>query len=257
MTKLLNLSICASKEATIDQVRAVATPEPTESWYPISHDYLIERFKKSAAEQDLEVVQELHSLHRDGQRYFGLFQVLGLNRKHDADTGTVIGLRNSHDKAFAAAICAGDAPFVCTNLIFSNEIKINRKHTLNIMDALPSVFSRAIGRLGSLWTTAEQRHDLYFDRSLSDAEAHDLIIRAYRAGACGTTQIAKIAEQWHNPEHDEFSERNLWSLFNGFTNVYRGNLNALNARSDALHGVLDPFVGLQKVVRVEGDASDV
>ena len=33
------------------------------------------------------------------------------------------------------------------------------------------------------------------------------------------------------------------SLYNGFTEVYKGNLNALPNRSDALHSVLDAEVG--------------
>ncbi len=250
----LNLRVMASKEYSLEQIRAVPTPEPTESWRPIPHATLVDQFTAQAKSSGLEIVQSFHSLARpsekgkdDGQRYFGLFQVRGVARRHDAEVGTVIGLRNSHDKAFAAAICAGDAPFVCTNLIFRNEIVLGRKHTVNILADLPALISRAIGQLGSHWKKQDERIDAYRNYALSDAEAHDLVIRAYRSGALPKTKIADVVSQWHEPEHDEFSERNGWSLYNGFTNIYRGNLAALNHRSDALHGVLDLAFGLNGV----------
>jgi len=245
----------SSKEYDLEQVRAVPTPEPTDSWRPIPHASLVDAFTRQAKDAGLEIVQSFHSLSRpftkggdDGQRYMGLYQVQGINRSEDkADIGTVIGLRNSHDKAYAAAICAGDAPMVCTNLIFSNEIVLGRKHTLNIMNDLPMLIARALGQLGSHWKRQDARIDAYRNYELKDAEAHDLVIRAHRAGALPKTKIADVVNQWHDPEHDAFSARNGWSLYNAFTNVYRGNLPALNQRSDALHGVLDLAFGLNGV----------
>jgi hypothetical protein len=169
--------------------------------------------------------------------------VNGIDRA-GSDVATVLGLRNSHDKAFAAGIMAGDAPFVCTNLIFSNEIVLGRKHTSNIITDLPRMIGDALTRLDKHWGVQDRRIAAYKEKALTDSEAHDLILRAHREGACGSTQISKIAEQWHNPEHDEFSNRNGWSLFNAFTNVFRGNVNALAERSFALHGVLDKAFGV-------------
>ena len=248
----LNLSVMASKEFDLEQVRAVPTPEPTESWMPIPHARLIDEFTRQANDAGLEIVQGYHTLARptvkggnDGQRYFGLFQVRGIHRASDrADIGTVIGLRNSHDKAFAASICAGDAPFVCTNLIFSNEIVLGRKHTLNILADLPQLIARAIGQLGTHWQRQDSRIDAYRGHALTDSEAHHLTIQAFRNGAIPKTKIADVVSQWHDPDHDEFSGRNGWSLYNAFTNVFRGNLAELNKRSNALHGTLDPIFGL-------------
>jgi hypothetical protein len=46
------------------------------------------------------------------------------------------------------------------------------------------------------------------------------------------------------PRHDEFQARTLWTLFNSFTEVLKGNLNELPRRTEALHGLLDSYVGL-------------
>lgn len=244
-TSNLDLRICGGKEFDRTAIDSVETPQGDDRWNPISHGYLIDRFAEQAEENGLSIQGQHLTLAREGQRFFGLFHVTGSGREN-TDNATIIGLRNAHDKSFAAGICAGDAPFICTNLIFSNEIKLGRKHTTNIIRDLPQVISRAIGKLSSHWNTQDKRAEVYRNNALTDAAAHDLIIRAFRNGAIPKAKIADVANQWHNPEHDVFSDRNGHSLYQSFTNVLRGNINALNQRSDALHATLDAAFGMIK-----------
>ena len=254
-TELLNLNVCESKQCDFSKVESTKTPEASDRWTPIAHDSLVKEFRKAVDNSDLEIVQEHHALHRYGQRYFGLFQVNGVGRKHGSDVGTVMCLRNSHDKAFRAGISAGAAPFVCSILIFSNEIVLGRRHTTHIMRDLPQIVARAIGQLMQSWVKTDDRIDAYKSTELDDRTAHDLILRGYQAGACGKTQIADILTQWHKPEHENFEDRNVWSLQNAFTNVWRGNsLNVAN-RSSQLYSVLDTFAQSRKPVEAVHNAS--
>ena len=99
------------------------------------------------------------------------------------------------------------------------------------------------------WTTSDKRIDAYKATEINDRTAHDLILRGYQAGACGKTQIADIFKQWHKPEHENFEGRDLWSLQNAFTNVWRGNsLNVAN-RSSSLYGVLDTYADTRQSVK--------
>lgn len=240
--KLLDLRVCAGKEIELADVAAAQTPEPTDRWQPIPHVRLIEHLHNAIDENpNLEIVNESHTLARYGLRYFGLFQIRGLSRRHGDDVGTVFGLRNSHDRSCRAGIMAGDAPFACTNMIFNNEIVLGRRHTTHIERDLPNLIARAVGQLCELWGKQDDRIDVYREVEIDDRVAHDLIVRGFRHGACSKTQIADIAEQWHSPEHEEFSGRTLWSLQNAFTNVYRGNLVQTPKRSEALNGLLDTF----------------
>ena len=245
--KFLNLNVCESKQCEFSDVEKVSTPQASEKWQPIAHDALVKEFRHAIKNNPaLDIVQEHHALHRYGQRYFGLFQVSGTGRKHGNDVGTIMCLRNSHDKAFRAGISAGDAPFVCSNLIFSNEIVLGRRHTTHIMRDLPNIISRAIGQLMTSWTTTDNRIDSYKETEIDDRIAHDLILRGFQAGACGKTQIADIFNQWHKPQHENFEGRDLWSLQNAFTNVWRGNtLNTAN-RSSSLYSVLDTYANSRK-----------
>ena len=82
---------------------------------------------------------------------------------------------------------------------------------------------------------------------MGNLEAHDLVIRSLDAGAITTTMVPKVLQQWRTPNHSEFRDRSMWSLYNAFTETLKGGLLKLPFRSDALHGVLDTAaVGLSK-----------
>ena len=252
----VNLRICGGQHKVVDleQVQAVNTPEVeyrkernkdgslSVSYQPISHNLLIDKTRKHLDQGGFEIVDECHNLARDGKRYFGLFEVSHPDREN-SDRGTIIGLRNAHDKCFPAGLCAGDAPFVCDNLIFTNNVKLARRHTKNIFAELDSVIARTLGKLFSFWGGQDQRIESYKDYDLTNAQVNDLVIRAYQAGAIPKTKVTDVVDQWQKSDHPEFWDRNMNSLYNGFTEVYKGNLVALPQRSDALHSVLDAEVG--------------
>ena len=171
-----------------------------------------------------------------------LFEVTYPNREN-SERGTVVGLRNAHDKCFPAGLCAGDAPFVCDNLIFTNQVKLARRHTKNILGELDHVIARTLGRLFDFWVGQDNRVDSYKAFDLANPQVNDLVIRAYKAGAIPKTKIADVVDQWESSDHDAFRDRNMNSLYNAFTEVYKGNLIALPNRSEALHSVLDSEVG--------------
>jgi hypothetical protein len=35
-------------------------------------------------------------------------------------------------------------------------------------------------------------------------------------------QFMKVSREWRKPQHEEFEPRNMWSLYNAFTEVYKG-----------------------------------
>ena len=251
----VNLSICGGNRTLVeyDQVVGVPTPsveyrkkenangERAISYQPVAHHELVQRTKGFLDEQGFTIQDEVHSLARKDNHYFGLFAVDHPNRS-ESDRGCVIGLRNSHDKTFPAGLCAGDAPFVCDNLIFTNTIKLARRHTRNILQDLNHTISRALGKLFGFWNGQDNRIEAYQNFELGNSDVNDIVIRACKAGAIPKTKIMDVVNQWESSDHPEFWDRNMNSLYNAFTEVYKGNLVALPQRSDALHSVLDSAV---------------
>ena len=240
---MVNLTLhCGAHVATRKQVASTRTPSSTETWTPIPHMLLIEQVEQALQANHLTIVNQAHSLTHDNSRYFGLMEIK--NGVSHADYAYVLGLRNSHDKQFPAGLVAGASVFVCDNLSFNGEIKIARKHTRHILRDIPSLTQQAIGRLMERWHHQDQRIEAYKGRRISDRIVHDLIVRSTDVGAATPRQIPAILQEWRKPQHDEFTPRNVWSLFNAFTEVAKGNLVELPRRTERLHGLMDSFVGL-------------
>ncbi len=236
---------CGANQVGHRDVEMVPTPRATETWTPIPHTQLIQRVEKTLTANNLTVGTFAHSLSHDGARYFGLMEIQ--NGENDPDYCWVLGLRNSHDKTFPAGVVAGASVFVCDNLSFSGEVKLARKHTRFIFRDLPMLVERGIGRMLEKWHDQNTRFATYRERALTDTTAHDLIIRATDVGVCSNRLIPSVLHQWREPQHEEFQTRNVWSLFNAFTESLKdGNLAELPKRTEALHGLLDSHVGLAK-----------
>lgn len=239
MTGKLNLMVHAGGHlATREQVEAVVTPQATMSWVPVAHDVLLGRVQHSLVQGGWDIRGEAHALSHENQRYFGLMEV-GLPGEEHADYSMVIGLRNSHDKKFPAALCLGSQVFVCDNLAFSGEIKLARRHTRFIERDLPRVILSAVGQLNDHRKLQDRRISCYKEVGLNDHEANDIVIQALDSGVITCTKIPEVLQQWRTPAHPEFNERNAWSLFNGFTEVLKGNVNECVHRTQRLHGLMD------------------
>ncbi len=253
--KSVNLNICGGNHSLVplEEIANVPTPpveyrqkenangERTVSYQPIAHHELVNRTKGFLASNGFTIQDEVHSLARNNNHYFGLFSVEHPNREA-TDRGTVVGIRNSHDKTFPAGLCAGDAPFVCDNLIFTNTIKLARRHTRNILNDLDFTINRALGKLFGFWHGQDARIEAYKNRSIGNVYANDLIVKAAQVGALPKSKIIDVVNQWESSDHPEFHGRNVNSLYNAFTEVYKGNLTQLPNRSEALHSVLDGYV---------------
>lgn len=244
--KSLNLTLhCGGRKATEDEVAAVVTPKPTESHVPIPHTELLDEVFVGLNATGYRVVQRAHALAKDGQRYFGLAEIQPEVALGSADYGLVLGIRNSHDKAFAASLVIGAQVFICDNLSLSGEVRIDRKHSTHIRRDLPSIVTRCCGRLQEKYVQDEKRFDAYKNTAVSSRDAHDLIIRSLDGGAICSQQVQKVLREYREPSHPEFDQQTIWGLFNAFTEVQKGGgIFSLPRRSASLHGILDSYCGI-------------
>jgi hypothetical protein len=242
---------CGAYKVEREQVAATPRPPRTPSWVPLAHGAILDCVQACLISNGLHIVSEAHGLTRDGQRYFGLLQVA--TGGDPADFGLVMGVRNSHDKSFSASLVLGASVFVCDNLSFSGEVKLARKHTAYIERDLPQLVDRAIGLLGNLRWTQEQRFAAYKGTHLGDGQAHDLLVRAVDARVLPPTKLPNVLREWRQSRHSEFRRsQTAWRLFNGFTEVLKGQLERLPKQTQALHGLLDAACGLAVPAKTQG-----
>src|SRR5688500_9806548 len=107
---------CGARHVERHVVEEAPTPAASPTRVPIAHHRLLEHAEDALTASGMTVANEAHALWTDGLRYFGLLEVT--NGRPPKDYGLVIGLRNSHDKSFPAAIAMGSSVFCCDNLAF-------------------------------------------------------------------------------------------------------------------------------------------
>ena len=223
--------------------RMEATPDGTDSHTPIPHFSLVDETHAALERAGLEVEQEEHALARGGLRYFGGFALKGNDIKAD-DRRLVLGLRNAHDKSFAASVCIGNQMMVCENLCFSSDVKLARRHTKNIVADLPRVLSSAISRVVSHWSDMGKRIDAYKSIEVPKAKAADMIIDLVDAKAFPARDVYKPVKEFETPRHDEFKGGSLWTLYNGITEHLKGgDLSKLPQRTMTVQSVFDKLAG--------------
>lgn len=234
------------KTAVVDfeQLSSPSLPVQTDSYVPLAHDKFVSMVQDRLSDNGMTVIKQVHALWRGGQRYFGLMEVSHPSIS-SREMSLVVGLRNSYDKSLPAAIAAGNSVFVCDNLCLSAEIVVGRKHTKNIMDDIRERMQNAMLVLQAHWNDHFARIETYKQFEVSPLQAHDTIINAYRRGAISKVGIADVIDQWYAPNHNEFKDRNLWSLHNAFTEVWKGRADLLADRTDSLHAMFDEVTGFK------------
>lgn len=74
-------------------------------------------------------------------------------------------------------------------------------------------------------------HNRLIEQDCSTAEGDSLIVEAGRTGVLPWARCQETADQWHEPNHPEFEDRNRWSLYNAFTEAIKVRGPALQLRT--------------------------
>ena len=229
--------------ATREQVMATATPEPTETHYPVPHATMIETVEKHIVASGFTVDRQEYGLWNDGMRMFGVW-CLGHPQHVEKDWRLAIGLRNAHDKAFSASFGVGENVFVCDNMSFHAEIMVVRKHTRYVLRDLDGMIAEAAGKLGAARVTTAERIAAYKATELTDVQVHDILVRSVDARVIANAALPKVLKEWRTPTHEDFAPRTAWSLQNAYTEVMKAaNPQWVMRRTVSLTGMLDGFTG--------------
>jgi hypothetical protein len=237
---------CGGQLKTRNEVFTVPAPPATATYAPLPYESFIVRIEKQLAVEGINITDERLALAKGGQRLFGLL-ALSMPGCAQIDYGCVLGLRTSYDRSFANGLCIGAAVFVCDNLSFRGEVTFERKHTTGMLRDLSWMISETVSTLPSRFAAQSATFEAYKRREFGDTEVHDIAIRLWDAGALGALEIPRFIKEWREPRRPEFGEmpKSAWRLFNAATEVIKGDLWRLPARTCALHTILDEACGLQ------------
>ena len=260
---------CGANVCSWDDVKAVKTPEPTDSHCPISHAFLVQEVRNGLNNMGFNVTEEVHAMWGGGLRYFGL---LGLQERTGGDIGYrqevsqgrqfVFGIRNGNDRTIVAGGALGTRVFVCDNLMLHSdqeEFKFARKHTRYAVRDLPGLIASNLGGLRLTMKKVTEREDAYanFDFDKADEKANvkpgtvlnDTLMRCLRARAFNVQSLPHIIREYerhdapggHFCAGDAWQQPTAWRLQQAVTEVEKTRPGLLNIsqRHNRLTGVLD------------------
>ena len=224
------------------EVFLTTTPEATETHYPIPHGTLVETVRDVVKGARWNITDTDYALFHDNNEMFAVWRIQ--NGQSHPDYDLTIGLRNSHNKLFAASMAIGTYVMVCSNLDFYGEVTFGRKHTRYIMRDLRGLVEKAFSKVQAMRILQDRRIEVYKDRTLSNTEAHDFLVRSVDQKIMPNSYIPRVLKEHTTPQHEEFFNdvfaRTGWTLLNAYTEVFkRVHALTLPNRTIKLHRMLD------------------
>jgi hypothetical protein len=206
---------CGSEATTLAQVLAVPVPEATDTWSPVAYGDAINFLKDTARERlGLEVKSESFGLNKAGLQMFGRITL----DTGDSEKGLSIGMRQSYDKSLALGLVGGANVFVCDNLVFSGDaFKVVRRNTVNVWEDFQRLVNEQVGTAMQSFEKVQGEIEAMKAKPCHLDRGFALLGVAIGKGLMTPHQASVAFGDWSEPRHEEFSDRNVWGLYNAVT----------------------------------------
>ena len=243
-----------SAEAAFADLETLPLVERTATYSPLSHHEFIYNAHNVGDEilgpHGFSLTSEKYLLSTGANSGARMFFMLGYKNGAEGMEMAVAG-RNSTDKSMSIALSMGSAGrvIVCDNMMVSGEIVIFRRHTGDIFkylkDKLVLGFHEARGQWRDLVADVSRLKEVTMD----ERDAHHFLVEAGRNKAITQPAFFEALKQYHEPQHEEFREPNMWSVYNAVTEALKATpIQATLERHKAFHDFARDFAGHKKVV---------
>jgi hypothetical protein len=204
------------KREDLDLIRL---PEATDSYIPVSHYHLSDKLLNISTDilRDYVLIGEQYAVARQGNQMFALLKF----QRGESDMALSIAFRNSYDRSMSLGIAVGASVFICDNLALQGDIVVMRKHTKNVWNELEDV------AISTLYRSQKKFEEIVADsqtlkrQRLQNDEAFMFLGMLYGYGIISPRQATALRDEWINPSHQGFEERNMWSFFNATTEALK------------------------------------
>jgi hypothetical protein len=221
---------------TRQDLMALPVPVATRTHVPVPHHEITQALIETLGFRHIKVVNEEYAATPDGAKMFG---VLDLDQEFGGCRFS-IGLRNSNDKSMRLALTVGYRVMVCANMAFAGDFEpVLAKHSksMNLIDLVSVGVDKMQRNFEPLIQTVGEWQKI----SLTDEYAKAIIYEAFVEGQMDIPMklINGVHQAYFEPDHDEFRDRNLWSLSNAFTHGFKELAPLQQFRAT---GKLPPFI---------------
>lgn len=231
---------------TQEEVRAIPVAERgdrSDRWKGVAHTDLLDAIFGGIEKRGMTVIGESWELQHEGHDLFGRLDMrIPDDLAFPDGLGLSLGFRHSNMGRYSLTFAVGANVFVCSNGMITGEFIVKRKHTKNV-ELIPTV-EAGIDRFMESAKGISPFVNGLKDQVLFPDKACQYIIEAGRRGVMPWSHLNRVQALWHEPNHEEFKERNGWSLYNAFTEVIRDKPNVLTQMNELRavgEFILDPL----------------
>lgn len=196
-------------------------------WEGLEHGRFASLMVDAIHANDMDIEDESWMTNPDGSDLFCSIRVKSSqldNLLCDTHGRFCIGGRHSNKQKTSIQIVAGYEVAVCSNGVFSGEFFLKQRHVRGTGEILLPLMQNAV-----LNARNHLVNDLPYTirgmrrTRLTEAAANKLLVEAGRRGVISWSSLGKVDAAWRNPPHEEFRDRNCWSMYNAFTEVAKAN----------------------------------
>jgi hypothetical protein len=200
---------------TRDQLDLIAMPKPTESYVPVSHYHLTDKFLTISQDilRDYILIGENYGIARQGNQMFAVLKFKG----EKSDLGLSIAFRNSYDRSMAIGLAIGASVFVCDNLALTGEIVVMKKHTKNVWTELEETAIATIYKGQKNYEQIICDAEAFKALPMENLEAFQFMGVLFGNNIVSPRQLTVLKSEWLRPSHEDFQPRNMWSFYNACT----------------------------------------
>ena len=203
---------------TEQQLFDVTMPAATKSYSPVSHKQIIEGIKENVDKAGLQIVGTQYQTNHNGEELIGLIDLNNDSKIFNYR----LAFRNSYDKTMSIAFVAGTSVMICSNGMVLGETQFIRKHTGAVAQELNDKIQRVVGDLGEVLQKAELHAEQMKNIDLNPTQIAELCGRWFmEQEIIRSSQLNIIKEQLKKPDHQEFADPTLWSLYNHTTHALK------------------------------------
>ena len=220
---------------SLDQLKDRYVPESRPSYSPVSHyDYMYE-LNNHLQSQGCEILNERYTLiadklqKDDKEKTPGMvmFAKIGIAyRDHQNERFTYnFGAINSHNTKHAIKLFAGAEFGLCSNgMIWGAEYTTNQRHQgANIIQSVRSMIESGYSHVQLQHKKMDDAVAVMEKIGIGRDRAAELVMDAMKSKAIAPSAIEPVWDHWEQrtPEGELFPERNMWSLYNAFTEKFK------------------------------------
>ena len=227
---------------SFDQIKNCHIPNRgPDTWRPLPHETFVGMIEQALDRHGFRISEPLHyraafqpnKKIADGGQWGRFISLYGISHNQLPTISGInweCGAVNSYDMTKSAGLGLGRRVQVCSNGLFmGSSHEFRRKHTTGIDRGRDGIFQHIYDLVNSnvegLLANAQEavsKIETYQNTGCSDTDARWIIMEAAKKNVIGAAATMKVLENWETPPHPEFTDRNVWSLENAFTENAKG-----------------------------------